>query len=144
MCGAAARAIGSSTVRVTDSDVADIECTLESGGVRLNVVAQASPQAWTEYDTETTHLSQAFGPSSVHNSGELPRPVPSVARNAVWVPAQSELIATNGTQTTGGAYVTVTVKRTSSHGPGSLPVASAVARATLDAAPRGSNPGSTS
>jgi hypothetical protein len=140
---AAAHVLGPATaMRIADSDPANIECLIDGHGLTLDVVAQASPQAWTEYDTETVHLAQVFGPSSVHNSSELPVPVPSVAGNAVWVGAQSELIATNGTQTTGGSYVTVTVKRTSAGAPGGLPVAKLVGRATLSAAPRGSNPGS--
>lgn len=138
---AAVRSLGAATQsRLADSDPTNIECVLSGRGVKLDVIAQATPLAWTEYDTATVHLAQAFGPGSVHISAELPRPVPSVSGNAVWVPAQGELIATNGTQTTGGSYVTVTVKRQAASAPAGLSVAAAVGRATLAAAPRGSNP----
>jgi hypothetical protein len=140
---AAGKVLGPGTgMRIADPDPVNIECMITGHGVRLDVVAQASPRAWTAYDTVTSHLSQVFGSSSVHDSSELPLPVPGVSGNAVWVAAQRELIATNGTPTTGGSYVTVTVKPGSASAPTSLAVAEDVARATLAAAPRGSNPGS--
>jgi hypothetical protein len=126
---------------IADSDLNNIECLLEGRGLRVDAVAQASALAWTEYDTTTVHLVQAFGSGAVHRSAELPRQVPSVSGNAVWVPAQDELIATNGTQTAGGSYLTVTVTGGSARAPASLTVAEAVGRATLAVAPRGGNPG---
>jgi hypothetical protein len=139
---AAARLLGPSTrMTIADPSLDNVECLLEGRGIRVDAVAQASALAWTEYDTATVHLAQAFGSGSVHRSGELPRPVASVSGNAVWVPAQGELIATNGTQTAGGSYLTVTVTRSSAQAPASLTVAEAVGRATLAVAPRGGNPG---
>lgn len=128
-------------MRIEDRDLANIECLLSGRGIKLDVVAQASSRAWTAYDTVTSHLAQVFGPTTVHQSSDLPVPVPSVAGNAVWVPAQGELIATNGTQTAGGSYLTIKATRISAHAPASLPVVEAVGRATLAAAPRGGTPG---
>jgi hypothetical protein len=146
VCAAERRAADALTggalhVQIADSDPANIECLLRGGAIRLDVVAQASARAWTQYDTTTVHLVQAFGSGSVHHSAELPHPVPGLGGNAVWVPAQSELIATNGTQSTGGTYVTINIMRGSARGPSSLSVARAVARATLASAPRGPSPG---
>ncbi len=132
---------GAVQLRIADPDPANIECLLRGGGLRLDVVAQASPRAWDQYDTITVHLAQAFGSGSVHETGELPHSVPGLGGNATWVPAQSELIATNGTQAAGGSYVTVTVTRSSPRAPASLAVATAVTRATLASAPKGPSPG---
>jgi hypothetical protein len=133
--------LGSSTeAQIANSDPTNIECVIDGDGLRLDVVAMATSLAWTEYDTATVHLEQAFGSGAVHVPGELPRPLPSVSGNAVWVPAQGEVIATNGTQFTGGSYVTVTVKRTAAGATPDEGVAAAVAHATLQSAPRGSNP----
>jgi membrane-bound inhibitor of C-type lysozyme len=138
---AAATLLGSSTQsKIVGSDPANIECVIDGKGLRLDVVAMATSLAWTEYDTATVHLEQAFGSGAVHVPGELPRPLPSVSGNAVWVPAQAEVIATNGTQYTGGNYVTVTVKRTSAGAAPEESVAAVVAHATLQSAPRGANP----
>ena len=123
-------------LRILDHDPTNIECLVSNGSLRVDTVAQASELAWTLYDTTQVHLIQAFGSGSVHVASQLPHPVPGLGGNALWVPAQSELIATNGSQSRGGNYVTVKVKGTSS----GLPVATAVARATLKLAPRGSNP----
>lgn len=142
VCGGelqAARAlISDARLRILDRDPTNIEC-LVSKGRRLSVdaIAQASELAWTQYDTVSTHLSQAYGPGSVHDAGQLPQqPVPGLGGNSLWVPAQRELLATNGTQSRGGSYVTVKV----TGGPSDLAVATAVARAALELAPRGSNP----
>jgi hypothetical protein len=123
-------------VRILDRDPQNIECLVSKGGVTVDTVAQASELAWTEYDTASSHLSQAFGPGTVHVASEMPHQVPGLGGNALWVPAQSELIATNGSQSRGGSYVTVKVKGTGS----GLALATAVARATLKLAPRGPNP----
>jgi hypothetical protein len=128
-------------MQVADPDPANIECLLRSAGIRLDVVAQASPRAWDEYDTTVSHLAQAFGAPGVGQSSHLPHPVPGLSGNAAWVPAQGELVATNGSQSAGGSYVTTTVTRSGSRGPGSLAVATAVTRATLAYAPRGPSPG---
>jgi hypothetical protein len=134
---AAGALLSGARVRILDKDPTNIECLVTNGRVSVDTVAQASALAWTEFSTIQVHLVQAFGTGSVHVASELPHPVPGLAGNALWVPAQGELIATNGTESRGGSYVTVTVKGTSS----GLALATAVARATLASAPRGSSPG---
>lgn len=126
-------------VRVADDDPANIECVLKAGGIGVNTDAQASSQAWTEWDTATTHQAQAYGPGAVYVPSQLPHPVPGLSGNVAWIPARNELMATNGTESVGGTYVTVTVTRHSSGGPPSLAVATAVTRALLASAPRGPN-----
>lgn len=140
--GAAAPLLGAKVhMRIADSDPANLECLLDGRGIHVDVVAQASPRAWTQYDTATVHLVQAFGSGSVHTPSELPHPVPGLGGNSTWIPAQHELLATNGTQSAGGSYVTVTITRASARGPASVSLAGIVARATLDSAPRGPSPG---
>ena len=133
---AAGALISGAHVRILDRDPTNIECLVSKGAVTIDTVAQASELAWTEYDTTSVHLIQAFGSGPVHVASELPHQVAGLGGNSLWVPAQRELIATNGSQSQGGSYVTVKVKGTSS----GLALATAVARATLKLAPRGSNP----
>ena len=128
-------------LRVVSADRMNIECVLDGKGVRVDAVAQASAVAWTEYDTATVHQAQAYGSGGLNQPSELPHPVPDMPGNATWIPAKHELIATNGTQSRGGSYLTVTVARRSSPGPAGLAVATAVGRAVLASAPRGPNPG---
>jgi hypothetical protein len=123
-------------VRILDRDATNIECLVSSGRVKIDTIAQASELAWTQYDTDQAHFAQAFGPGSVHIASEMPHPVPGLVGNALWIPAEKELIATNGSQSRGGSYVKVKVKGTSS----ARSLATTVARATLKLAPRGSNP----
>lgn len=135
---AASALLSGASVRILDKDPTNIECLVSKGSVSVDTVAQASALAWTEWDTSQVHLVQAFGSGSVHVASELPHPVPGLPnQNALWVPAQSELIATNGTESQGGSYITVNVKGTSS----GLALATAIARATLASAPRGPSPG---
>lgn len=148
VCAGAGRAASgllgvSPHVRVADADPTNIECLISGRGVAADVVAQASAVAWTEYDTAYVHLAQAFGPGGAHNSAEQPHPVPGMSGNAAWVPAQSELIATNGTQSSGGSYVTVTLtgSRHLPRGTSAVQLAAAVAKPTLATAPRGGSPG---
>ncbi|MBV9819906.1 MAG: hypothetical protein JOZ07_16360 [Solirubrobacterales bacterium] len=124
--------------RVADATPTNIECVTRGRRLSADLIAQATSLAWTEYDTATVHLTQAYGSGAVHVPAELPHPVPGLAGNVAWVPGQRQLIATNGTPSRGGSYVTVTI----TGGPvaARLPLASAVARATLAIAPRGSNP----
>jgi hypothetical protein len=145
VCGLAQRAAGGVGgrqvhLRIANSDPANVECVLSSQGIRVDVIAQASPVAWTQYDTTVVHQAQAFGPGTVHNSSAMPQYVHGMSGNAAWLPTQHQLVTTNGTETQGGSYVTVTVKRSSDHGPASLPLARAVAIATLASAPRGPTP----
>lgn len=128
-------------LHIADSDPANIECQIESKGVRVEAVAQASAVAWTEYDTATVHQVQVYGSGALNEPGQIPRPVPGMAGNVAWIPANGELLATNGTESRGGTYVTVTVTHASAGGPASLSLARAVGRAVLATAPRGPNPG---
>lgn len=128
-------------LRVADSSPTNIECVLDGRGAHVNAIAQATAVAWTEYDTASVHQAQAFGSGAVHQAAQQPHPVPGMGGNATWIPAKQELIATNGTESRGGSYLTVTVKRQSAHAPASLAVAAAVGRAVLAVAPRGPNPG---
>jgi hypothetical protein len=145
VCGLAQRAAGNVQggqvhLRIANPDPANVECVLSRDGIHLDVNAQASPVAWTQYDTTVVHQAQAFGPGSVHDASALPQPVPGMSGNAAWLPTEHQLVTTNGTETQGGSYVTVTVKRSSQHGPASVPLARAVAIATLASAPRGPTP----
>ncbi len=136
LLGSAAR------LHIANSDPTDIECILDGRGAHVDAIAQASAVAWTEYDTASVHQAQAFGEgAAVHQASQQPHPVPGMGGNATWIPAKQELIATNGTESRGGSYLTVTVTRHSAHAPASLAVAAAVGRAVLAAAPRGPNPG---
>jgi hypothetical protein len=124
-------------LRIASSDPTYLECRISARRTQLDVVAQASAQAWTQYDTTVVHQAQAFGPGSVSQKSALPQQVQGMSGNAAWLPQQRELVTTNGSQSTGGSYVTVTV----THGRSSLPLVRAVAIATLAAAPRGPSPG---
>jgi len=130
--------VGPAKIRVADADPTNIECVLSGDGIRLDVVAQASPRAWTQYDTLVVHAAQAFVPGSAKSN--LPVDLPGLGFNAAWVAAKSQLLATNGTQSTGGSFLSIMVSghaRTKS----GLEVAKRVATATLALAPRGPSPG---
>jgi hypothetical protein len=120
-----------------------VECVLHGAPFRLDVVAQASPQAWTEFDTTQAHQEQVYGPGGpgVHNPSQVPKNESEGAMLAGWIPAKDELFATNGSPTRGGSYVTVTVTRGATGAMARPKVARAVALATLAVAPRGPNPG---
>lgn len=130
------------TMRVADADPANIECLVSGGGVRLDVIAQASPRAWAQFDTVVVHQVQGFGTGSAKDNARLPVDLPPRGdTQAVWIPADNQLVTTNGTQSTAGSYVTVSVIRSGRRGPSSLKLAQAVGNATLAAAPRGPSPG---
>lgn len=139
----AARPLLGSTVhlRIANSDRTDIECVLEGNGIRVDAIAQATAVAWTEYDTAAVHQAQAYGTGAVHQRSQQPHSVPGLGGNSTWIPAKKELIATNGTESRGGSYLTVTVTRHAPHAPSSVAVAAAIARTMLASAPRGPNPG---
>ena len=146
VCAAATRAarpLLGSTVRlhIAGSDPTDIECVLAGGGVHLDAIAQASAVAWTEYDTAAVHQAQAYGTGAVHQRSQQPHSVPGLGGNSTWIPAKQELIATNGTQSRGGSYLTITVTRHTHDTPSSLALAAAVGRRMLASAPRGPDPG---
>lgn len=127
-------------VRVADDDPYHIECLISGRGIRVDTVAQASSGALDWWGTVANHQLQAFGEGSVHVPSQLPQLVPGLSTvNVLWIPAESEMMATNGTDSIGGTYVTVTVTRRSPGGPSSLAVATAVTRALLASAPVGPN-----
>jgi hypothetical protein len=128
-------------VTIANRDPADTECILSVPGTKLDVVAQASPQAWTQYDTTVVHQSQAFGGKSGSGSSNLAVNVAGLGYNASWIPSQQQLVATNGTESTGGSYVTVTVTRTSKSGPSNEHLAEVASTRTLAVAPKGPSPG---
>lgn len=128
------------SVRITDRDPTNIECLLVRSGVRTEIVAQATAQAWVVYGTATVHLQQVYGPTSMHQAGELPRILQIPGALASWVPAQQEVIATNGTLSTGGSFLTVTVTREPKHWNLGMKLTAAVAKAVLPVAPRGPRP----
>jgi hypothetical protein len=138
---AASALVGQATLRIADSDPANIECLLSARLQKVDVVAQASPRAWEQFDTVVVHQAQAFGGASSSPGRDLPQEVAGLGYNAAWIPSSKEFVATNGTQSRGGSFVTVTITPRSSHGPSGLKVAKAVATATLAVAPKGPSPG---
>jgi hypothetical protein len=130
-------------VRVADRDPTNVECLLRGAAFRVDVVAAASLQAWTEYNTTQAHQQQVYGPGApgVHNPAEIPQDVSEGAMLAGWIPAENELFGTNGSPTSGGSYVTVKVTRGDKRDAERRKLARAVALATLSVAPRGPNPG---
>jgi hypothetical protein len=131
--------LGTVRLRIADSDPANIECVLSGHGRRLDLVAQASPRAWTQFDTLVVHAVQAPVPGGGNSS--LPQDQAGLGYSAAWIPVKRQLLATNGTQSTGGSFVTVTVTGSARHGPSDLAVARRVTTATLASAPRGPSPG---
>ena len=147
VCGSALDAartlLGAHTrMRITNSDAANIECVVTGAGVHLDVNAQALALAWNQFDTMAVHQAQANENANSENNPQLPVDLPPQGdRQAAWIPASRQLIATNGTQSTGGSYVTVNVTRRSKRGPDSVKIAEAVGYAMLAVAPRGPSPG---
>ena len=134
--GAAAATTGSPVSgAIVNRDPANLECALTGRRLQVRLVSQTSAQAYIEFDTETSHQSQVFGPG-VHEPGQIPRAI-SVpgAVAAVWIPAQRELVATSGSPTHGGSYVTVTIRDHPGQRAAALALAQAVARATFAAHP---------
>lgn len=131
------------TVRIADRDPTNVECVLRGGGVRIDLVAEQSPQAYTQFNTTLSHQQQVYGPAApgVHNPGEIPQDASEGPMVAGWIRAESQLFATNGSPTSGGSYVTVTVTRGAKRDAERRKLARAVALATLAVAPRGPNPG---
>jgi hypothetical protein len=125
---------------IASSDPTNIECKLQGKSVRADVVAQAATQAWTEYDTFVVHQAQAYAGEGNTSSAEAPHNVSIPGGQAAWVPALHELVATNGTQSRGGSYVTVTLTGPGARGPRAVALSRGVAGAVLAVAPRGSNP----
>ncbi len=139
-------------MRIADSDPTDIECVVSRGRIKVDTEAQAQALALVQWGEMGNHFIQTYGTGPVHVASEIPQLCcPSLYGedgggrgafgNAFWVPAQKEVFTTNGTETQGGSYVTATVKGPLHRAP-SLALATAVARAALNVAPRGPNPGS--
>ncbi|MGH2914096.1 MAG: hypothetical protein ACRDMX_03825 [Solirubrobacteraceae bacterium] len=126
---------------IADSDPANIECVVSGRGVALDLIAQASAQAWAEFDTTQVHQVQAYGSGARQVPAEIPRTLatPSGAL-AAWMPAQRELFCTNGSLQRGGSYLTLTVSGHAVRGPAEVSLARAVALVALSAAPRGPSP----
>jgi hypothetical protein len=126
------------TARIVSPAAADLECVLTGRQVQVTVGSQAGTRAYTEFDTETAHQEQVYGNGGAHDPSQFPVQITvpgSVV--AVWVPAQLLLVATNATPTTGGAYVTVSVKGRAAPARIALRIAEAAARATFAAHPNG-------
>jgi hypothetical protein len=146
VCAAAKRGarplLGSALyLRIASSDPTNTECVLDGRGVHVDAIAQASAVAWTEYDTAAVHQAQAYGTGAVHQHSQQPHSVPGLGGNSTWIPAKQELIATNGTESRGGSYLTVTLTRHAHDAPSGVAVAAAIGRRILASAPRGPNPG---
>ena len=116
---------------------------LRAGGLRIDLVAQQSPQAYTQFNTTASHQEQVYGPAApgVHRPGEIPQDASEGQMIAGWIPAENQLFATNASPTTGGSYMTVTVTRGDKGDADRRKLARAVALATLAVAPRGPGPG---
>jgi hypothetical protein len=123
---------------IADRDPANVECLLRGSGMRLDVVAQQSAQAWAQWDTTQVHQDQAYGPSADHQPAQIPKTVDAFGALAAWIPARRMMFATNGTQSKGGSYVTVTVSGRR-HGGVEVKLARAVTLAALKVAPKGPN-----
>lgn len=131
---AAAKALGSPlAARVTSAASYEWRCVLTGRRVRVTVDAQPGGQAYTEFNTEVSHQEQVYGP--LNQPGQIPSAitVPGTVA-AVWVRAQSLLVATDANPGGAGTYVTVAITT------GAIPVAEAAARAVFAARPDGSGP----
>lgn len=126
------------SVTIADRDPSNVECILRGRSTRLDLVAQQSAQAWTQWDTTQVHQLQAYGPSAKPQPAQIPRYFNAPGVLVGWIPAQRMIFATNGTQSKGGSYVTVTVsgKR---RGKAEVHLARAVTLAAIKVAPKGPN-----
>ncbi|HZE05957.1 MAG TPA: hypothetical protein VE127_12070 [Solirubrobacteraceae bacterium] len=145
MCDSAGRAAGRAragavSVRVTDADPTNMECRITVRGVRFDVLAAPSDQAWAEWDTTQVHQLQAYGSGAVHVPGQIPQTIMQTSILAAWIPAKHEVFATNATQSRAGSYVTVTVSGRRLRQSERLRLARAVTLATLAATPAGGRP----
>jgi hypothetical protein len=137
--GAAAAALHRGvSLSIADRDPTNVECRLRAAGTRLDLVAQQAPQAWAMWDTTQVHQLQAFGPRAHPQHAQIPQYFNAPGVLVGWIPAQRLIFATNGTQSKGGSYVTVSVsgKR---RGRAQVTLARAVTLAALEVAPKGPN-----
>jgi hypothetical protein len=103
--------------------------------VVVTVSSQATPRAYTEFDTEVAHQQQVYG-SGVHEAGQIPVQITvpgSVV--AVWIPVQTMVVATDAPYDAGGVYVTVAVSGHGEPAKTAQRAAEAAARATFAAHP---------
>ncbi len=141
---AAAAALGHPVrMRIVNPAVSDLECSLTGARVHVTLVSQATGQAYTEFDTETSHQSQVYGPAAagVHQTGQIPSQT-SVPGSvvAVWIRAQKLLVATNATPTVdSGSYLTVKVSGRGAGQRAALALARSVAQAAFAAHPNASS-----
>jgi hypothetical protein len=130
-------------MQIADADPAYLECTLEGGGVKIDVVAQAIAQALGDYDTTLIHQVQTYvyppPANGIRDRSQLPHPIPGIGTKAAWIPGQQRLLATNGTPTRGGNFLSVTVTGRPPPDSTRLALARAIAAPTLAVAPRGPN-----
>jgi hypothetical protein len=126
------------SLKIANGDPANVECKLRVSGARLDLIAQQSGQAWTQWDTEQTHQDQAYGPSADHQQSQIPLSFNAGDILVAWIPAQRMLFSTNGTQSKGGSYVTVTMSG-KGHGQAEIQLARSVTLAVLKVAPKGAN-----
>ena len=116
ICGGSGRAASAQlhrpvTVTIAGRDITNVVCTLHAGRESVQIVSQATPGAYTSFNTVTSHQAQVFA-NGVHELNRAPVQIvvpKSVA--AVWVVGQAEIIATNAhpTGTAPGTYLTVDV-----------------------------------
>jgi hypothetical protein len=124
------------SLKIANGDPANVECLLRVSGTRLDLVAQQSAQAWAQWDTTQVHQVQAYGPNAKPQPAQIPRTVNASGILAAWIPAQRMLFATNGTQSKGGSYVTVTVSG-KARGQAEIQLARSITLAALKVAPKG-------
>lgn len=137
--GAAAAALhGTVSLKIANGDPANVECRLRAKGTRLDLIAQQSAQAWTQWDTTQVHQLQAFGPNAKPQPAQIPKEFNAPGVLVAWIPAQRMIFATNGTQSKGGSYITVTVSG-KGHGKAEVALARAVTLAAIKVAPKGPN-----
>jgi hypothetical protein len=133
--GAAVQQLGyPARVAIVSREPANVSCVVSGRGtLRVRVVTQTGDQAYTEFDTETSHQSQVYGPG-IHEPGQIPRAIKVRGTVvAAWIPAQGEVVATDAEPGHPGTYVTVTVS--GSAGATGLRLAQAITRATFAAHP---------
>ena len=133
-------------LRIADRDPTNVECVLRGGGLRIDLVAQQSPQAYTQFNTTESHQEQVYGPAApgVHNPGEIPQDASEGKMLAGWIRAENQLFATNASPTTGGSYMTVTVTRGNKGDAERRKLAQTLALAAFAVAPQGAAPGGSS
>ncbi len=87
---------------VANRNPANLECVLHGRRLRVELASQASAQAYTEFDTTTSHQDQVYGSGGIHQPGQIPSAITvpgSVV--AVWIRAQREIVATDATPNRG-------------------------------------------